>query len=164
MSAFKAVACVVFLLVISASHSRSMNTMSILCEFDHFIPNVVRPTLADKSRLLFLLNFNETKIKQLDDLNVTSNVCGVLAAHETATRVGRNTMFQKKVRTDSILVQFFIGGPQSNSTEHFDPNFEASLDYLRKYCLYHEFAIADTVFKFKDLLTDLGGCKTEQAN
>ncbi len=67
---------------------------------------VVRPTLADKSRLLFLLNFNETKIKQLGDLNVTSNVCGVLAAHETATRVGRNTMFQKKVRTDSILVSF----------------------------------------------------------
>ncbi len=70
------------------------------------IMQVALPTLADKSRLLFLLNFNETKIKQLDDLNVTSNVCGVLAAHETATRVGRNTMFQKKVQTDSILVSF----------------------------------------------------------
>ncbi len=67
---------------------------------------VVRPTYIESSHFLSLLNTTETQIKQLDDLNVTRGVCRVLAAHETATRVGRNTMFQKKVRTDSILVSF----------------------------------------------------------
>ncbi len=67
---------------------------------------VVRPTLTESSHFLSLLNATKTQIEQLDDLSVTSNVCGVLAAHETATRVGRNTIFQNKVRTDSILVSF----------------------------------------------------------
>ncbi len=69
---------------------------------------VVLPTRTESSYFLSLLNATKTQIliEQLDDLSVTSNVCGVLAAHETATRVGRNTMFQKKVRTDSILVSF----------------------------------------------------------
>ncbi|XP_064393068.1 uncharacterized protein LOC135340665 [Halichondria panicea] len=174
MSAFKAVACVVFLLVISASHSRSMTTTTQipdmtstmpaldLCSDADYKERVVRPTYIESSHFLSLLNTTETQIKQLDDLNVTRGVCRVLAAHETATRVGRNTMFQKKVRTDSILVQFFIGGPHNNSTEHFDPSFEASLDYLRKYCLYKFGNEYNALYNFMRVLEDLDGCPTTE--
>ncbi len=68
---------------------------------------VRNPTYNESPNFLSLLNVSDCKIKQLDDLNVTRSVCGVLAAHETAKKLGRSFQ-EEKVRTYSILVSFHM--------------------------------------------------------